>query len=125
MKSPNFCSRHGYLENQFHLLSKVKLRKIMTLQNFSKGEKIDYEGLMLVHEGKVELSSQQDEKSGRKHVVGKGDFWGGEKMISNTSRKSLAKATTRVKVYNITDIEILKQIPIIRWKLLEQTQKRD
>lgn len=97
----------------------------MTLQNFSKGEKIDYEGLMLVHEGKVELSSQQDEKSGRKHVVGKGDFWGGEKMISNTSRKSLAKATTRVKVYNITDIEILKQIPIIRWKLLEQTQKRD
>ena len=45
-------------------------------------------------------------------------------MIKRKTSKSHAKAITRAKVYTITNIEILKQIPIIRWKLLEQTQKR-
>jgi CRP-like cAMP-binding protein len=79
---------------------------------------------MLVKEGKVELSSLQRGRSSNKHVISKGDFWGGENMITSKTSKSHAKAITRAKVYSITNIEILKQIPIIRWKLLEQTQKR-
>ena len=96
----------------------------MTLNNYSKGEKIVYDGLMLVKEGKVELSGLQSNKSSNKHVISKGDFWGGENMITTKSSRSLAKAITRAKVYSITNTEILKQIPIIRWKLLEQSQKR-
>ena len=96
----------------------------MTLNNYSKGEKIAYDGLMLVKEGKVELSGLQSGRSSNKHVISKGDFWGGENIITSKSNKILAKAVTRAKVYNITNTEILKQIPIIHWKLLEQSQKR-
>ena len=96
----------------------------MTLNNYSKGEKIVYDGLMLVKEGKVELSGLQSGRSSNKHVISKGDFWGGENMITSKTSKNLAKAVTRAKVYSITNTEIFKQIPIIRWKLLEQSQKR-
>ena len=97
----------------------------MTLKNYSKGEKIVYDGLMLVKEGKVELSSGlQIDRSSNKHVISKGDFWGGENMITSKTSKSLAKAVTRAKVYSVKNTETLKQIPIIRWKLLEQSQKR-
>ena len=96
----------------------------MTLKNYSKGEKIVFDGLMLVKEGKVELSSQKSSRSSIKHIISKGDFWGGEKMITKKSRKNTAKAVTRTKVYSINNNEIIKQIPIIRWKLFEQSQKR-
>ena len=96
----------------------------MKLNNYSKGEKIVYNGLMLVKEGKVELSGLQNGRQSSKHVISKGDFWGGENMITSKTSKILAKAVTRAKVYSITNTEILKQIPIIRWKLLEQSQKR-
>ena len=96
----------------------------MTLKNFSKGEKIVYDGLMLVKKGKVELSGLQSDRSSKKYVISKGDFWGGENMITNKTDKNIAKALTRAKVYSITNTESLKQIPIIRWKLLEQSQKR-
>ena len=95
----------------------------MTLNNYSKGEKIVYDGLMLVKEGKVELSGLQSGRPSNKHVISKGDFWGGENMITSKTSKILAKAVTRAKVYSITNTEILKQIPIIRWKLFEQSQK--
>ena len=95
----------------------------MRLKNYSKGEKIVYDGLMLVKEGKVELGGLQSGRSSNKHVISKGDFWGGENMITSKTSKILAKAVTRAKVYSITNTEILKQIPIIR-KLLEQSQKR-
>ena len=53
------------------------------------------------------------------------DFWGGEKMISNENISVNARANTSTTIYNITDIEILQQIPIVRWKMLEQTEKRE
>ena len=96
----------------------------MTLKNYSKGDKIVYNGLMLVKEGKVELSGLQSGRSSNKHVISKGDFWGGEKMITSKTSKNLAKAATRAKVFSITNIEILKNIPIICWKLFEQSQQR-
>ena len=96
----------------------------MTLKNYSKGEKIVYHGLMLVKEGKVEISSPKSSKSQIKHVISKGDFWGGENMITNKTSKSHAKAVTRAKVYSIKIMKSIKQIPIIRWKLFEQSQKR-
>ena len=79
---------------------------------------------MLVKEGKVEISSPKSGRSPIKHVISKGDFWGGENMITNNTSKSHAKAVTRAKVYSINNNEIIKQIPIIRWKLFEQSQKR-
>ena len=96
----------------------------MPLNNYSKGEKIIYDGLMLLKEGKVELSGLKSCRSPNNHFISKGDFWGGENMITSETSKILAKAVTRAKVYSITNTEILKQIPIIRWKLLEQSQKR-
>ncbi len=95
----------------------------MTIKNYSKGEKIVTDGLMLVKEGKVEFSSQQSGRSPIKHIISKGDFWGGEEMITNNTSKSHAKAVTRAKVYSINNNEIIKQIPIILWKLFEQSQK--
>ena len=56
--------------------------------------------------------------------ISKCEFWGRDKMITRKTRKRIAKAVTRAKVYSITNTEILKQIPIISWKLLEQSQKR-
>ena len=79
---------------------------------------------MLVKEGKVELSSQKSSRSSIKHIISKGDFWGGETLITNNTSKSHAHAVTRTKVYNVKNNEIIKQIPIIRWKLFEQSQKR-
>ncbi len=58
-------------------------------------------------------------------MVKEGDFWGGEKMISNENISVNARANTSTTIYNITDIEILQQIPIVRWKMLEQTEKRE
>ena len=58
-------------------------------------------------------------------MVKEGNFWGGEKMISNENIIVNARANTSTTIYNITDIEILQQIPIVRWKMLEQTEKRE
>jgi len=96
----------------------------ITIKNYSKGEDIVYDGLMLVREGKVELSSSQIDKSTKNNVISKGDFWGGENIITSKTRKSIAKASTRTKIYNIKNTDIIKQIPIISWKLLEQSQRR-
>ena len=96
----------------------------MTLNKYSKGEKIEHDGLMIIKEGKVELRDLQSDKSSNKHIIAKGDFWGGENMIKCKARKSSAKAIIRTKVYTITNTEIIKQIPIIRWKLFEESQKR-
>ena len=46
-------------------------------------------------------------------------------MISNENISVNARANTSTTIYNITDIEILQQIPIVRWKMLEQTEKRE
>lgn len=102
-----------------------QIAQSLTLAKFKKGEKIECDGLMLVKEGKVELSSRGKDKIESQHVVGKGDFWGGEKMNSSEAKCSYAKAITQTMIYSITDIEILRQIPIIRWKLLEQSEKRE
>ena len=61
----------------------------ITLKSYNKGEKIETEGLMLVKKGKVELISLGTDKKESRYKVGQGDFWGGEKIISNT--ESLSK----------------------------------
>ena len=80
---------------------------------------------MLVKKGKVELTSRKSGKRERHLMVKEGDFWGGEKMILNENISVNARANTSTTIYNITDIEILQQIPIVRWKMLEQTEKRE
>ena len=95
----------------------------MILKNYSKGDKIFYDGLMLIKNGKVELSGFQSDKSLKKHVISKGDFWEGDNMITNKARKLWAQAVTQTNIYEITNTELIKNIPIIRWKLFEQSQK--
>jgi len=56
--------------------------------------------------------------------VEKGDFWGCEQMILNKALNSNAIALASSFIYSIAETEILEQIPIVRWKLLEQAQKR-
>ena len=52
------------------------------------------------------------------------DFWGGDKMLSNASKCTEVRAITQADIYKITDVDIMKNIPIIRWKMMEQNEKR-
>ncbi len=97
----------------------------MTLKNYSKGDKIVYDGLMLVKDGKIELAGTRSGGSSKNHILLKGDFWGGENLIKSKIKKKHAQAVTSAKVYSITNTEMLKKIPIICWKLLEQSQRRE
>ena len=102
-----------------------QIAQSITLTKYKKGEKIEYDGLMLVKKGKVELINRGANKKESLHEVGKGDFWGGEKMISSNSKCCDARAITQTDIYSITDVKILQNIPIIRWKMLEQTERRE
>jgi hemerythrin len=102
-----------------------QIAQSITLKKYKKGEKIEYDGLMLVKKGKVELINRGANKKESLHEVGKGDFWGGEKMISSNSKCCDARAITPTDIYSITDVKILENIPIIRWKMLEQTERRE
>lgn len=80
---------------------------------------------MLVKEGKVELSDIGTEMQNRRNkVVEKGGFWGCEQMILNKALNSNAIALESSFIYSIAETEILEQIPIVRWKFLEQAHKR-
>jgi hemerythrin len=104
---------------QSQIAQKMKLRK------YEKGASITCEGLMLVKDGKVELSDSGTEmQNSRNEVVEKGDFWGCEQMILNKALNSNAIALASSFIYSIAETEILEQIPIVRWKLLEQAHKR-
>ena len=80
---------------------------------------------MLVKDGKVELSdSGTGMQNSRIEVVEKGGFWGCEQMVLNKTLNSNAIALASSFIYSIAETEILEQIPIVRWKLLEQAHKR-
>ncbi len=90
---------------------------------YNKGEKIDSSGLMIVKKGKVELVNSDSGKKEGAHLVEKGDFWCGEKNIMSGLRPYNAVAINQAEIYCITDIDILNNIPIIRWKILEQKER--
>ena len=104
-----------------------QIAQTMKLRKYEKGASITCDGLMLVKEGKVELSdSRTGMQNSRNKVVEKGDFWGCEQMILNKALNlnSNAIALASSFIYSIAETEILEQIPIVRWKLLEQAHKR-
>jgi len=102
-----------------------KIAHNMTLIKLKKGEKIECEGIKLLKSGKVELNINHLDSSVKKIVVEKGDFWGGEKIIEFKNNFIAAKAIYDTEIYNIKDYKILRGIPIIRWKLLEQMEKQE
>jgi hemerythrin len=102
-----------------------QIAQSITLTKYKKGEKIECDGLMLVKNGKVELISYVAGKNKSQHVVEKGDFWGGEEIYSSNSKCSDARAISQASIYSITDVEILQNIPIIRWKMIEQNERRE
>ncbi|SVD88963.1 uncharacterized protein METZ01_LOCUS441817, partial [marine metagenome] len=92
----------------------------MKLSKYEKGDPITCKGLKLLKEGKVELTGSGTGMKKSRYVVAKeGDFWGCEQMISNKTLSTNAIALTSTLIYSITDTEILENIPIVRWKLLE------
>lgn len=97
----------------------------MTLNKYNKDEKIKCDGLQIVKKGKVELSSRKNSIMKVQPLLKEGKFWGGDKLISKGNKSLTAKAATLTEVYIITDVEILLQIPIVRWKLLEAKEKRE
>ncbi len=102
-----------------------KIAQNISLIEKNKGENIENQGLKLVKEGKVELKYANKDSIEKKYLIGKGDFWGGEKMIASETKFIDSKAISDTSIYIIKDIEILEKIPIIRWKLLEQTEKHE
>jgi len=102
-----------------------QIAQSITLTKYNKGEKIECDGLMLVKNGKVELFCHGVGRIESQHVVEKGDFWRSEKMNSSDSKCNDARAISQTDIYNIKDVEILHNIPIIRWKMLEQTERRE
>ena len=95
----------------------------MILKKHKKGEKIKTVGLMMVKKGRVKLRSFGKKSNDSFFRVKKGEFWGGEKLLGSEKKSSEAIAISETVIYTIKDIDILKQIPIIRWKLLEQIEK--
>jgi len=102
-----------------------RIAQSITVKKYKKGQKIKCTGLMLVKKGKVELTGLVNGKQERCLVVEEGDYWGVEKIISNRNLSVNARAYSPTTVYSIADIEILRQIPIVRWKMLEQSEKRE
>ena len=102
----------------------IKIAQSIVFLKFNKGEEIDLSGLKLIKKGKVELNISQKNTQEKKYIIGKGDFWGGEKIIGYKHFSINANSISDTELYHIHDFEILKQIPIIRWKLLEQIGKQ-
>mgnify|MGYP003326840001 FL=1 len=74
---------------------------------------------MLIRRGQVELLMEGKTPL----VVEEGEFCG-EETILGQQRHFLIKAVKDSRVYKIGDSELLREIPIVRWKLLERSEQR-
>jgi len=97
----------------------------MKLKKHKKGEKIKTVGLMMVKKGKVKIKSDGKNSKNNDFYVGRGDFWGGENLLGLEQGFSEAIANSETLIFDIKEIDFLKQIPIIRWKLLEQIERHE
>lgn len=79
-------------------------------------------GLILLKHGEIELTVSGD----KNHLVqvANGDFWGEEKILSHEPLYKSAEAKVDSTLYKINEMDLLKEIPVVRWKLIEHWEKR-
>jgi hemerythrin len=100
---------------------KSRIAEQMECSSYSEGQKLPVvpDNLYLLKEGEVEIYS------GGKTIetLAPGGFFGTELILFEASRLLEARATKTSEIYSIQG-EFLKDIPIVRWKLLATHQKR-
>ena len=79
-------------------------------------------GLILLKNGEIELTVSGD----KNHLVqvANGDFWGEEKILAHEPLYKSAESKVDSTLYKINDMDLLKEIPVVRWKLIEHWEKR-
>jgi hemerythrin len=99
----------------------TRIAQVMEQQFYPEESEIELSqpGLILVRRGEIALQHEDQTF----HTVGEGEFCGEESILENQHRFSL-KTTKDSRVYHIADSALLREIPIVRWKLLERSVQR-
>lgn len=110
-----------FSENISYLVQKNIIEN-MKLQEFKAGTSFpisEYEGLFIIENGKFEIyiGDQLIE------TIERGEYWGEYSVLFEKPEIFEIKVIEDAKTYNIAP-NILKNIPIIHWKLLETYEKR-
>ena len=100
----------------------TKIAQVMEQEFYPEGSEIELTqpSLVLIRRGQIELL--MEEKTPQ--IVEEGEFCG-EETILGQQRRFLMRAVKDSRVYKISDSELLREIPIVRWKLLERSEQRN
>ena len=100
----------------------TKIAQVMEQEFYPEGSEIELTqpSLVLIRRGQVELLMEGKTPQ----VVEEGEFCG-EETILGQQRRFLMRAVKDSRVYKISDSELLREIPIVRWKLLERSEQRN
>ena len=100
----------------------TKIAQVMEQEFYPEGSKIELTqpSLVLIRRGQIELL--MEEKTPQ--IVEEGEFCG-EETILGQQHRFLMRAVKDSRVYKISDSELLREIPIVRWKLLERSEQRN
>ena len=99
----------------------TKIAQVMEQEFYPEGSEIELtqSSLVLIRRGQVELLMEGKTPQ----IVEEGEFCG-EETILGQQRRFLIRAVKDSRVYKISDSELLREIPIVRWKLLERSEQR-
>ena len=101
---------------------KIRIARHAVLSKHKKGDTFnpDEKGFAFLKTGKAVLWD-----NGRLvRILTPGDFWGVGAVLGGLSQNISVEIVEDVTTYRITNPEILRQAPILRWKLLEKTGQR-
>ncbi|PKM76102.1 MAG: cyclic nucleotide-binding protein, partial [Firmicutes bacterium HGW-Firmicutes-15] len=101
---------------------KSKLAQAMKMENYTAGEVLptdENDGLFLLYEGEIAILS----KNKIIEYLKPGGFFGEESIINNSATFFNAHVEKPSKVYRIPEY-LIKDIPIVQWKLLEAFKRR-
>ena len=102
---------------------KARIARKTELLECKKGDMIpnDFGLFMLIH-GDIDLAVKEHQDQHLK--IENGDFWGEGKLFFFQQLFTHAVAMEDSTIYRITEAELLKEIPVVRWKLIEHWEKR-
>jgi hemerythrin len=101
---------------------KIRIARHTVLSKHKKGDTFnpDEKGFAFLKTGKAVLWD-----NGRLvRILTPGDFWGVGAVLGGLSQNISVEIVEDVTTYRITNPEVLRQAPILRWKLLEKTGQR-
>ena len=101
---------------------KIRIARHAVLSKHKKGDTFnpDEKGFAFLKTGKAVLWD-----NGRLvRILTPGDFWGVGAVLGGLSQNISVEIVEDVTTYRITNPEVLRQAPILRWKLLEKTGQR-